>query len=157
MTIFSLLTEETVLAGLKVDSKEELLNRLVDLLGHQVESQEQLEAIRKAVFVREGIMSTGVGKGLAIPHGKAPGITENYASFATLEEPVDYESIDNKPVRIVFLLVGPESRNSIHIKLLSRISRLMNSADFREKLLDCTSPGEILHHFRNEEDHQFKS
>src|SRR5690625_7045173 len=96
MTIFSLLTEETVLAGLKVDSKEELLNRLVDLLGHQVESQEQLEAIRKAVFVREGIMSTGVGKGLAIPHGKAPGITENYASFATLEEPVE----DRKSTRL---------------------------------------------------------
>src|SRR5690625_4804906 len=101
-------------------------------------------------------MSTGVGKGLSIPHGKERGITENYASFATLEEPVDYESIDNKPARIVFLLVGPESRNSIHIQLLGRISRLMNSADFREALLDGASPGEALHHLRNDEDHTFK-
>lgn len=156
MTIFSLLSEATVLAGLKVENKTELLNQLVDLLGHQVKNPDHLEEIRKAVFVREGIMSTGVGKGLAIPHGKAPGISENYASFATLEEPVDYESIDDQPVRIVFLLVGPESRNSIHIKLLSRISRLMNSADFRERLLESRSASDILNHFRAEEDHQFK-
>ncbi|MEX2585342.1 MAG: PTS sugar transporter subunit IIA [Balneolaceae bacterium] len=156
MTIHSLLSEETILHNLRVGDKKELLNRLVDLLSGQVDGK-QLESIREAVFEREEIMSTGVGKGLAIPHGKANGVTENHACFAILEKPVDYDSIDQNPVEIVFLLVGPESKNSIHIKFLSRISRLMNSNSFRERLLQCESPGEILEHFREEERHYFDS
>lgn len=155
MNIYSLLSQETILPQLRVEDKDTLLNKLINLLGGQV-NKEQLDSIRKAVFEREEIMSTGVGKGLAIPHGKAAGIDENYASFAILDEPVDYDSIDDKPVQIVFLLVGPESRNSTHIKLLSRISRLMNNNSFREALLSCTSSDEILSHFKEEEEQLFE-
>jgi mannitol/fructose-specific phosphotransferase system IIA component (Ntr-type) len=154
MNIHSLLTTKSVLPKLKVKDKETLLNKLVDLLEPQVESP-QLDSIREAVFEREEIMSTGVGKGLAIPHGKASGIDTNYASFATLDNPIDYESIDDKPVRIVFLLVGPESKNSAHIKLLSRISRLMNISRFRDALINCETPEEILNLFKTEEDQYF--
>lgn len=150
MNIYSLLSEETVLPGLKVEDKDELINRLIDLLKNQV-NDDQLEAIRAAVLERERIMSTGVGKGLAIPHGKTKHINENFASFAILDEPVEYEAIDDDPVRIVFLLVGPESKNSVHIKLLSRISRLMNNNKFRENLLECTTSKEILNTFEEEE------
>jgi mannitol/fructose-specific phosphotransferase system IIA component (Ntr-type) len=153
MNIHSLLSRESVLPKLKVKDKETLLNRLVDLLENQVTST-QLESIRKAVFEREDIMSTGVGKGLAIPHGKASGIETNYASFAILDSPIYYEAIDDKPVQLVFLLVGPESKNSTHIKLLSRISRLMNSSKFREALIDSETPEEILNLFK-EEEHQY--
>ncbi|MGM0506267.1 MAG: PTS sugar transporter subunit IIA [Bacteroidota bacterium] len=146
MTLTSLLDEKTTLTGLEVSSKTNLLNRMVDMLESKV-SAEQLESIRSAVLQREEIMSTGVGKGLAIPHGKAPGLEESYASFALLKEPIDFDSIDEEPVRIVFLLVGPESKNSMHIKLLSRISRLMNNDSFRKQLLECSSPSEVLAHF----------
>jgi len=156
MTIYSLLSEETILYNLRVADKRELLHRLVDLFAGQVDKA-QLESIRKAIFEREEIMSTGVGKGLAIPHGKAAGIKDNYASFALLEKPVEYNSIDNEPVEVVFLLAGPESRNSVHIKLLSRISRLMNSNSFREQLMRCQSAAEILDHFREEESYHFNS
>lgn len=154
MNIYSLLSKETVLPKLKVRDKDTLLNKLINLLEDQVD-QNQLESIREAVFEREEIMSTGVGKGLAIPHGKAEKITENYASFAILADPVEYESIDEKPVQMVFLLVGPRSKNSTHIKLLSRISRLMNSSSFRDHLLQCDTAEEILSHFQKEEQYHF--
>lgn len=156
MNIYSLLSEETVLPQLKVQDKDELLNKLIDSLSEEM-NREQLESVREAVFERENIMSTGVGKGLAIPHGKAKGIEDSYASFAILSEPVDYESIDDKPVQLVFLLAGPESKNSIHIKLLSRISRLMNSSSFRNQLMDCDTSEEILHTFRQEEERYFEN
>ena len=155
MNLFSLLDEITVLPNHIAGSKKELINALVDTLKDKVDSNEQLEDVRKAVFEREEIMSTGVGKGLAIPHAKTKAVSENHAAFALLKDPLDFDSIDNEPVRLVFLLVGPESKNSQHIKLLSRISRLMNSGSFRKKILACTSSDEILEAFRMEEEKYF--
>ncbi|MAL16092.1 MAG: hypothetical protein CL670_12075 [Balneola sp.] len=157
MNLFSLLDQPTVLPNYVVGSKKELINALVNALEEKMESEEQLEAVRKAVFEREKIMSTGVGKGLAIPHAKTKAVTENHAAFALLKEPLDFDSIDGEPVRLVFLLVGPESNNSQHIKLLSRISRLMNSGSFRETILNCTSTEEILNAFQDEEEKYFVS
>lgn len=157
MNLFSLLNHTTVLPNFAVGSKKELINALVDALEEKLESEEQLEKVRKAVFEREKIMSTGVGKGLAIPHAKTTAVTENLAAFALLDEPLDFDSIDDEPVRLVFLLVGPESNNSQHIKLLSRISRLMNSGSFREQILACTSTEEILDAFQDEEEKYFVS
>jgi fructose-specific phosphotransferase system IIA component len=155
MNLFSLLDQNTVLPNFVVGSKEELINVLVDALEEQVESKEKLEEVRHAVLEREEIMSTGVGKALAIPHAKTKAVDENLAAFALLKEPLDFDSIDNQPVKLVFLLVGPESNNSQHIKLLSRISRLMNSSSFREKILDCTTSEEILKAFQDEEEKYF--
>lgn len=157
MNLFSLLNEVTVLPNFVVGSKKELINALVDALEEKLESKEQLEKVRNAVFEREKIMSTGVGKGLAIPHAKTTAVTENLAAFALLKEPLDFDSIDDEPVRLVFLLVGPESNNSQHIKLLSRISRLMNSGSFREQILGCTTTEEILNAFQDEEEKYFVS
>lgn len=157
MNLFSLLDQNTVLPNFEVGSKKELINALVDTLGEKLDSQEQLEEVRKAVFEREKIMSTGVGKGLAIPHAKTKAVSENLAAFALLNEALDFDSIDEEPVRLVFLLVGPETNNSLHIKLLSRISRLMNSGSFREKILACQSTQEILSAFQDEEEKYFVS
>lgn len=150
MNIYSLLDKETILANLKVENKDDLLNKMIDVLGKQVEDS-QLKEIRDSIFEREKIMSTGVGKQLAIPHGKVKSIEENHASFAILKEPIDYDSIDDEPVRMVFLLAGPEKKNSTHIKLLSRISRLMNSTTFREALFACQTAEEIYDAFYEEE------
>lgn len=150
MNIYSLINQSTILANLQVQNKEELLHKMVDVLEKKV-SETQLKEIRDAVFEREKIMSTGVGKSLAIPHGKVPSIEENYASFAVLEDPIDYDSIDDKPVKMAFLLVGPAGENRLHIKLLSRISRLMNSTTFRETLSECKNAEEIYKAFHDEE------
>lgn len=150
MNIYSLIDTTTILADLHVENKEELLHKMVDVLKHQV-NEIQLAEIRESVFEREDIMSTGVGKSLAIPHGKVNSIKKNYASFAVLKDPIEYNSIDKKPVKIAFLLVGPTDRNKIHIKLLSRISRLMNSVSFRETLSECKTAEEIYEAFHDEE------
>lgn len=157
MNLFSLLNTNTVLHDLSVKSKKDLINALVDTLGDQLDSEEQLEEVRKAVFEREKIMSTGVGKALAIPHAKTKAVQENHAVFALLQEPLDFNSVDNEPVRLVFLLIGPETNNSMHIKLLSRISRLMNSGSFRETIMGCTGKEEILDSFQLEEEKYFVS
>jgi fructose-specific phosphotransferase system IIA component len=150
MNLYSLLEKSAILSEVEAENKEKLLHILVDSLGDQV-TKEQLEDIRKAVFQREEIMSTGVGKQLAIPHGKVASIDRNIAAFAILDEPIEFNSIDNKPVKMVFLLVGPEKSNSAHIKLLSRISRLMNSSSFRETLVECVGKDQIHKAFYDEE------
>lgn len=150
MNIFSLLDPETVFPDLEAKDKAEILDTLISSLENKV-SEEEVEKIRAAVIERENIMSTGVGKGLAIPHGKSAAIEQTYAAFAILDEPVDYEAIDNQPVNMVFLLVGPQSSNSLHIKLLSRISRLMNNREFRDRLRECDNAEEIIDQFKKEE------
>ena len=150
MNIFSLLNTDTVLPNLEAQDKAEILEKMVASLENKVPEGE-LEKIRHAVIEREKIMSTGVGKGLAIPHGKTAGIEQTYAAFAILRDPVDYDAIDDQPVDMVFLLVGPQSSNSLHIKMLSRISRLMNNSEFRERLRECSTSEEIIEQFKKEE------
>ncbi len=152
MKISDLLDSTNVIPDLSADSKEDAINNLVDTLASRLDN-ETIAAVRKAVMEREGIMSTGVGKGLAIPHGKSRHLSETYAAFGKLRNPVNYDSIDGEPVVILFLLVGPESQNSIHIKMLSRISRLLNSSSFREKLLNSNSIQTIIELFQSEEEH----
>ena len=154
MNLFTLLDEDNVLPNLKVAHKNEAITALVDSLQNQVEA-EVLEEIREKVFERESVMSTGVGKGLAIPHCKTSAVDKNFAAFARLSEPLDFKSIDGEPVQIIFLLVGPEANHSQHIKLLSRISRLMNSASFHEKILNSDTSEVIIEAFQEEEQKYF--
>ena len=155
MKICKLLDQENVLCQLEASDKKDVIDKLIGTLGKKIDPK-TLENVRKAVLERERIMSTGVGKGLAIPHGKCMGLDRNYAAFALLKEPVNFDSIDDQPVSLVFLLVGPESHNSTHIKMLSRISRLMNNSSFREQLLNAQSPEEITEAFNQEEAQYFE-
>ena len=150
MNILSLLDSQNVLPNLKAKNKAEVFEKMVGSLGEKV-SAEEAEKILEAIKEREDIMSTGVGKGLAIPHGKTAAIEQTYAAFAILKDPIDYEAIDHKPVKMVFLLAGPQSSNSLHIKMLSRISRLMNNSDFRNRLLECSTAQEIIEQFQAED------
>lgn len=154
MNLFSLLDDQTVITNLEGKTKEQVINALVDTLSSKFDD-DVLKEIRDGVFERESVMSTGVGKGLAIPHCKTKAVSENYAAFAKLNKPLDYDSIDEEPVQIIFLLVGPDSKNSHHIKLLSRISRLMNNASFREKILASKNKETILEAFKEEEEKYF--
>lgn len=156
MNIVSLLNIKNVFPNLEAKNKQEVLNKLIDSLKSKA-NKEEFEAIRQAVLEREKIMSTGVGKGLAIPHGKAAGIQDNYASFAIMKDPIDYEAVDNLPVKMVFLLAGPQTSSSIHIKMLSRISRLMNNNDFRNRLSECSTAKQIIEVFKQEEQAHFGS
>jgi fructose-specific phosphotransferase system IIA component len=150
MKISDLLTEELVITKLQGGSKDDIINAIVDLVATSPKVLDR-EKVREAVFEREKIMSTGVGDGFAIPHGKTDAVSDIVGAFAVTVEPIDYESLDEKPVRLVFLLVSKANMVGPHIKLLSKISRLMNKPDFRNKLLEVKTSKEIIEMFKQEE------
>jgi fructose PTS system EIIBC or EIIC component len=150
MKISDILTEDVIEVRLEAKDKTEAINKMVDLANRSGKITD-LEKVRTIVFEREKLVSTGVGKGFAIPHGKSDDITDIVAAFAVLTEPVDFDSIDSEKVVFIFLLVGKDSMLNMHIKLLSRISRLMNKDEFRDSLLKAQSKTELLQIFKTEE------
>ena len=155
MKVSELLNPGVIISDLKGNKKEDVINELVDLFKNDSRVQD-LDKVRSAVLDREKIMSTGVGKGFAIPHGKTNSISDIIAAFGKTRNPVDYDALDNQPVHLVFLLVGKDNLVSKHIKLLSRISRMMNKDDFRNSLLEANSVEEILDIFHKEEENYFE-
>lgn len=156
MKISDILNEQLVVTGLQGTSKDEIIDAMIDLVSTSPKVLDKGK-VRDAIFEREQIMSTGVGNGFAIPHGKTDAVSDIVAAFAVTAEPIDYQSLDEKPVRLVFLLVGKDSMVGPHIKLLSRISRLMNKEDFRRRLLDMKTGREVIDMFRQEEATYFEA
>ena len=150
MKVSDLLNEDFILNTFKGESKEEIINELIDLFKDDSRVS-NINDVKTCVLEREKIMSTGVGKGFAIPHGKTNSISDILAAFGKSEKPIDYDALDAEPVHLVFLLVGKDAFVGKHIKLLSRISRLMNGDEFREKLLNAKDKNEILQIFKEEE------
>lgn len=150
MKVSELLQENFILTKFKNTDKEDVINELIDLYKNN-DKVVDIEQVRKSVLDREKIMSTGVGKGFAIPHGKTNAVKDILAAFGKSDEPIDYEALDGKPVNLIFLLVGKDNLVSSHIKLLSRISRLMNKDDFRQRLMEAKSALEIQKVFEEEE------
>jgi fructose PTS system EIIBC or EIIC component len=150
MKVHELLNIKYVLTEFKSEKKDEVINELIDLLKGD-ERIIDLEEVRKCVFEREEKMSTGVGKGFAIPHGKTNSVYDILAAFGKSEAPIEYNSLDGEPVHLIFLLIGKENLVAKHIKLLSRISRLMNNEEFRKKLINADSKESILKIFEEEE------
>ncbi|MDZ7622899.1 MAG: PTS sugar transporter subunit IIA [Ignavibacteriaceae bacterium] len=150
MKVHELLNIKYVLTEFKSEKKDDVINELVDLLKGD-ERIIDLEEVRKCVFEREEKMSTGVGKGFAIPHGKTNSVNDILAAFGKSEAPIEYNSLDGEPVHLIFLLIGKENLVAKHIKLLSRISRLMNNEEFRKKLINADSKESILKIFEEEE------
>lgn len=150
LTLSDLLTADRVGVCLRVDDKADALGAIVRLVAgaEAVHDAARLEA---DVRTREAQMSTGVGKGLALPHARTPAVAESVAAFATLDPPVDFDAIDGEPVRLVFLLAGPEGDRARHLRLLSRVSRLMADPGLRALLYDATEPDEALSALRDSE------
>ena len=155
MKVSDLLNEKFIIAELKGNEKEDTINELIDLFKGDSRVVD-LERVRTAVLEREKIMSTGVGKGFAIPHGKTNAVNDILAAFGKTKRPIEYQSLDNQPVHLVFLLIGKDNLVSTHIKLLSRISRMMNKDEFRAKLIESSSAEEIINIFKKEEENYFE-
>lgn len=150
MKISDVLEEQLVQIDLPGTTKEEVLNAMIELVSKSSKVIDK-EKAREAIFEREKIMSTGVGNGFAIPHGKTEAVSDIVGAFAVSAQPIDYQSLDEKPVRLIFLLLGKDNMVGPHIKLLSRISRLMGKEEFRNRLLDLKTAQEVLEMFRTEE------
>ncbi len=142
MEIADLITTEGVIANLRATSKKQALQ---DLARHAASITDVHErAIFDVLLERERLGTTGVGNGIAIPHGKLPSLDRLYGLFARLEEPVDFDSIDEKPVDLIFLLLAPESAGADHLKALARVSRLLRDKKTCEKLR-ATESAEALY------------
>ena len=150
MKISDILNPDVVEVNLQVTDKDDSIRKIIDL-GAKTGRILDAEKVTNTIFEREKLVSTGVGKGFAIPHGKTDAISDIVAAFVITKNPIDFDSIDGEPVRFIFLLVGKETLLNTHIKLLSRISRLMNKEEFRDKLLDANTKEEVLGIFREEE------
>ena len=132
MEICDLINDESVVESLHVTSKKQALQdlsrRAADLTGLHERS------IFEVLMAREKLGTTGVGNGIAIPHGKIPNLDRLYGLFARLERPIDFNSIDEQPVDLIFLLLAPESAGADHLKALARVSRLLRDTAVCQKL-----------------------
>lgn len=155
MRICDILKQEKIISSMKGKDKSEIINELIDIFKDD-ERVVNIESMRDAVHEREKIMSTGVGKGFAIPHAKTNSVSDIVAAFGKIDAPIDFQALDGQPVNLVFLLVGKENLVGPHIKLLSRISRMMNKEEFRESLLKAQTAEEMFNLFENEEKQYFE-
>src|SRR5215831_4302607 len=124
MNLLEILTPESIRAPLAATEKKGVIDELVDVLA-SVGKVTDAKALKEAVWTREQTRTTGIGHGLAIPHGKAAGMGSLAMAIGKPARPMDFQAIDGQPVRLVVLLASPPDRTSDHIQALARISRLM--------------------------------
>ena len=151
MKLSEILKLRNVLIEFNGQTKIEILNEIMDSLQGDPRILD-IEKVKQVVLEREEIMSTGVGSGFAIRHGKTNLVTELVGGFGLLKNPIEYESLDNEPVNLIFLLVGREDSVGQHLKVLSRISRIMNQEQIRTNLANANSAEEILQILNDEDD-----
>lgn len=150
MEITQLLELNHVAVGVEASDKVELINSVLDLLADDPAIKD-MDAVRQAVLEREDSMSTGVGKGLALPHAKTSSVSGVVVALAITKDPVDFLALDNEPVRIVFLLVGRRDAKSQHVRILSRISRMMNLDENRRLFLEAQSAEDLMERVKQAE------
>jgi fructose-specific phosphotransferase system IIA component len=146
-----LLETGTIKLELEARKKNEALQELVELL-HRAGRIEDPEATLGGLMEREKLTSTGIGSGIAIPHLLSPDVEQTVMAFGRKREGLRFDSVDNQPVNLIFLVVGPKHREYAHLRLLSRLSRLLHDGSFRRRLLEADTPEEILRILRREED-----
>ncbi len=150
MKIESLLSEKYIVLNLDLSRKSLVIEKMLSLVADHPGIAD-IGKLREDVLKREQDMSTGIGKALALPHAKSSGVIRPVMAFATLLKEIDFDSIDNEPVKIIFLLATPEEMLAEHLKLLGRITRLAGREEVRQKLVLARSSQEVLELFREEE------
>ncbi len=151
MKLLDVVTPECIKAPLEASDKKNAIDELIDLLA-ALGKVSDADALKDAVWTREQTRTTGIGYGLAIPHGKSSGVEEIAIAIGKPPTPMDFEAIDAKPVQLVVLLASPPEKTSDHIQALAHISRLMNMEEFRENLYSATSATEIYDLLKNQEE-----
>jgi PTS system nitrogen regulatory IIA component len=148
-----ILVKDAVVLNLASKRKDDILEEMSQSLA-AAEPSLSADRLLEVLIEREGLQSTGIGEGVAIPHGKMAGLDRLMASFARSPEGADFDSIDGQPTRLFFLLVVPEHSGGNHLKALARISRFFRDSAFRAKLIDATSTDDIFRAI-DEEDAKF--
>ncbi len=151
MKIIDILAMDSIVPELKGRTKKQVLEELIDAI-----TQEKLrvdrERLLKVLLDRERLGSTGIGDGIAIPHGKLKDLDQLVLSFGRSTEGIDFESMDGKPVHLFFLLVAPETCSGIHLRALARIARLLKNGTVRKRLGKVDNREEIFSIIQQEDE-----
>jgi PTS system nitrogen regulatory IIA component len=141
MDLSDLIRPDSVIPALKANSKKQAIQELA-AKGAELSGLEERQ-IFETLLLREKLGSTGVGGGIAIPHGKLPGLTQIHGVFARLSRPIDFEAVDDQPVDLLFLLLAPENAGAEHLKALARIARIMREPGVAQRLRNATDSGAL--------------
>ncbi|HNW92777.1 MAG TPA: PTS sugar transporter subunit IIA [bacterium] len=150
MEILDILHPKCVNLNLKAKTKAEAFEEMVNMLA-EAGALTNAKAALAAVREREKLMSTGIGDGVAIPHAKCNAAEHLVAAFGRTSAGINYQSLDDEPVYLIFLLVTPESESGPHVKSLARISRLLKHKFLRQSLLEAKTAQEVLDIIRDED------
>jgi PTS system nitrogen regulatory IIA component len=143
MKIADLLDIKAISTELTSSKKVEVLAEMVDLL-RRVQPDLDATELLAVLIDREELGSTGIGDGVAIPHGKLKGLDRLLMAFGRKKDGIDFDSIDNRPAHLFFLLLAPESEATLHLKALARISKLLRKEDVRHQLLEAPDVASLL-------------
>jgi len=150
MKIMEILVRDALILNLGVRSKRDVLAEMANALA-KVEPKIEANRLLEILLEREALQSTGIGEGVAIPHGKLVGLPGLVASFARSVEGVDFDSIDGQPTHHFFLLVVPEHSGGRYLKALARISRFFRDASFRQRLTEAETVAEVIRAIEDED------
>ena len=142
MRLSEILGESSVIPDLKARDKKAVLEELAQTIVDQ-EPDLDKSALVRVLLDRERLGSTGIGDGVAIPHGKFDGLSQPMVSFGRSRKGLDFESMDGQPAFLFFLLVAPENSTSIHLKALARIAKILKSSSFRKALMEIPTKKEL--------------
>lgn len=142
MKMSEIIEEENIIPDLKAKDKNGVLEELAEVISNREPSVNKRDLVRVLVE-RERLGSTGIGDGVAIPHGKLNGIKHPLISFGRSNKGLDFDSMDGQTAYLFFLLVAPENSSSVHLQVLARIAKILKNGTFRKKLMEARTRGEI--------------
>ncbi|MFH1491360.1 MAG: PTS sugar transporter subunit IIA [Pseudomonadota bacterium] len=152
MKLSELLTENNIIPDLKARDKKGALEELAEVIVSHEPALDK-SALVRVLLERERLGSTGIGDGVAIPHGKFHGIKQPVISFGRSRRGLDFDSMDGEPAYLFFLLVAPENSASMHLKALAKIARILKNSSFRKELMEVPTRNEIYRTIiQNDED-----
>ena len=143
MDITDLLKKEGIELNVKVSNKQDAIDKLVELMNNTGNLADK-EEYKKTVMAREELSTTGIGDGIAIPHGKTNAVKRAGLSAMVVKDGVNYDSLDGKDAKLFFMIAAPEESNNLHLEVLARLSTILMDEDFREKLINASSKDEFL-------------
>jgi len=142
MKISAFLSTENIIPSLEAEDKEDCIQEIAKIL-HKNNVVSNYDALVEALFERESLGTTGIGKNVAIPHAKIKEIDKLVTAFARSKNGIDFDSQDGKPVYFIFLLIAPVNSGSLHLKALARISKLMQKEDLKQSLMVAETASEL--------------
>jgi PTS system nitrogen regulatory IIA component len=143
MQLAELICEECVLMDVRATSKKQIIQTLAEKITGTLDGVDCRDIVTTAME-RERLGTTGVGSGVALPHARIKGVKNVQVAFARLDAPIDFESVDDRPVDLVALLVAPEDAGGLHLRALAKVARLLRREDMRTRLRNAPS-AEALH------------